>query len=48
MLPGEDIPRSPRVQHKIDVPKIVIFLANAWPARATASTGMIGIWRKPS
>ena len=31
MFPGEDIPGSPRVQHKSHAPKIMIIVANARP-----------------
>ena len=45
MFPGEDIPGSPRVQHKSHVPKIMIIVANARPDPTHNADGKIGIWR---
>ena len=45
MFPGEDIPGSPRVQHKSHVPKIMIIVANARPDPTHNFDGKIGIWR---
>ena len=45
MFPGEDIPESPRVQHKSHVPKITIIVANARPDPTHNFDGKIGIWR---
>ena len=45
MFPGEDIPGSPRVQHKSHVPEIMIVVANARPDPTHTFDGKIGIWR---
>ena len=45
MFPGEDIPGSPRVQHKSHVPKIMIIVANDRSDPTHNFDGKIGIWR---
>ena len=45
MFPGDDIPGSPRAQHKSHVPKIMIIVANARPDPTHNFDGKIGIWR---
>ena len=45
MFPGEDIPESPRVQHKSHVPKIMIIVANDRSDPTHNFDGKIGIWR---
>ena len=45
IFPGEQIPGSPRVQHKSHLPKIMVIVANARPDPSHDFDGKIGIWR---
>ena len=45
IFPGEQIPGSPRVQHKSHLPKIMAIVANARPDPSHDFDGKIGIWR---
>ncbi|CAN0505402.1 unnamed protein product, partial [Laminaria digitata] len=45
VFPGEKPPKSPRVQHKSHLPKIMVVTANARPDPSHNFDGKIGIWR---
>ncbi|CAM9506149.1 unnamed protein product, partial [Sphacelaria rigidula] len=44
IFPGEEIPGSPRVQHKSHLPKIVVIVANARPDPTHDFDGKTSIW----
>ncbi|CAM9781632.1 unnamed protein product, partial [Sphacelaria rigidula] len=45
IFPGEEIPGSPRVQHKSHLPKTMVIVANARPDPTHDFDSKIGLWR---